>query len=270
MVPLAKVNGINLHYRSSGKGEPLVLVAGWGTDLRTWIFQVRAFQKHFRVVRFDNRGVGRSDKPSGPYSMKQMAADVIGLMDYLHIRAANVLGLSMGGMIAQEVAINHPERVLKLVLGCTFAGQSEGSGPTEEYAKYAGHDAKKLRVTLAFLANNNPVARFFVVTVARLLSGHGIEGFTSQGAAIRDHDTSDRLHLIRCPTLIVAGTKDRVIRPSSSELIASRLNRGRLILIENGSHSISSENRREFNHVVLKFFRGNVIATQSLDRITGR
>jgi len=256
-MPFARVNGINLHYRCFDRGEPLVLVAGWGTDLRTWVFQLPTFRKHFQVITFDNRGVGKSDKPTGPYSMKLMAADVIGLMDYLHIKAANVLGLSMGGMIAQEVAINYPDRVLRLVLGCTFASQNDGSGPTDDCRKHAAQDVVQLRVLLASLATNNRIARFFVVAIARLLAGHGIEGFKSQGAAIRDHDTTDRLHLIRCPALVVAGTHDRVISPSSSAFLASRLPHGRLVLIEDGSHSLGSEDRRKFNQVVLQFLLEN-------------
>jgi 3-oxoadipate enol-lactonase len=174
------------------------------------------------VVVFDNRGVGKSDKPSGPYSMKLMAADVIGLMDHLHIQAANVLGLSMGGMIAQELAINYPHRILKLVLGCTFACQNDGSGQTEEYSKHAGLNPIKTKLALASLANNRPIGRLFVLLWMRLVSRSWVAGFESQGAAIRDHDTCDRLHLIKSPTLVIAGTKDRVIRPSSSGLIASR------------------------------------------------
>ncbi|HUI72462.1 MAG TPA: alpha/beta fold hydrolase [Spirochaetia bacterium] len=252
-MPFAKVNGIHLHYRVSGKGEPLVLIAGWGTDSRTWAFQLLPFQKSFLVVRFDNRGVGRSDKPQGPYTMKVMAADVIGLMDHLGIGAANVVGLSMGGMIAQEVAINYPDRVLKLVLGSTFACQRNGSGPTAECARHAGGDARQFRLALASLAGKRSLGRLVVLAMIRLLSSYGMEGFKSQGAAIREHDTSDRLHLIQCPTLVIAGTRDRVIRPSSSEFIVSRLPRGSLKMIENGSHSISSENRREFNDAVLGF-----------------
>ena len=264
-MPFAKVNGINLHYRCSGNGEPLILVAGWGTDLRTWIFQLPTFRKHFQAITFDNRGVGRSDKPTGPYSMRLMAADVIGLMDYLHIKTANVLGLSMGGMIAQEVAINYPDRVIRLILGCTFASRRDGSGPTDDYIRHAKQDVVQQRILLASLATNNPITRFFVVTVARLLAKHGIEGFKSQGAAIRDHDTTDRLHSIMCPTLVVAGTKDRVIRPKSSELVASRLPRGRLVMIANGSHSISSENRQEFNQVALRFLLDDAEGLKALN-----
>jgi len=265
-MPTAQVNGIKLHYRVHGKGEPLVLIAGWGTDLRAWIFQLPAFRKYFRVVTFDNRGVGKSDKPTGPYSMKLMAADVIGLMNSLDIVAGHVLGLSMGGMIAQEVAINYPDRVLRLVLGCTFAYQGDSSGQTDEYSKLTKLDPKQIKLTLASLANNNPVGRVFVVLWMKLMSKSWAAGFKSQGAAIKGHDTSDRLRLIKSPTLVIAGIKDRVIRPSSSEFIASRIPGARLVMIENGSHSMSAENRKEFNKAVLAFLRSVYI----LKRITSR
>ena len=254
-MPIAEVNGIKLNYHVTGNGEPLILVAGWGTDLRAWAFQLLAFRKYFRVIAFDNRGIGKSDKPGGPYSMRLMADDVIGIMDCLHIKAAHVLGLSMGGMIAQEVAINYPNRVLKLVLGCTFACQNGSSGPTDEYAKGSGLNTVRTRIRLAWLANNRPVGRFLIVQLVRLISRNGIAGFESQGAAILNHDTSDRLHLIEAHTIVITGTKDRVIRPSSSEFIVSRISKASLVKIENGSHSISTENRKEFNKEVLSFLR---------------
>ncbi len=254
-MPSAHVNGITLNYAVHGRGLPLILIAGWGTDLRSWVFQVPAFRKFFQVITIDNRGVGKSDKPEGPYSMKMMAADVIALMDHLHIRAAHVLGLSMGGMIAQELSITYPDRVLKLVLGCTFACQKGDSGPTEEYLRRTVPGAKPLKLELAALANNNPIMRAFVHVWMRLMSRSWASGFESQGAAIRSHDTSARLHLIRSPTLVVAGTRDRVIRASSSEFLAARIPAARLVMIEGGSHSMSAENRRAFNTVVLSFLR---------------
>lgn len=255
-MPFADVNGIRLHYRVHGKGEPLVLVAGWGTDLRAWVFQLLSFVRDFRVVVFDNRGVGRSDKPEGPYSIAQMAADVVGLMDHLDIPAAHVLGLSMGGMIAQELAITYPRRVMKLVLGCTFAWKEEGSGQTEEYLAELKGDVSRAKLALASLANNNALDRAFVRLWMRLVSRSWAAGFESQGAAIRDHDTRERLHLITASTLVIAGTKDRVILPSSSRLLTARIPDARLVMIENGSHSMSAENRREFNRAVLSFLQG--------------
>jgi 3-oxoadipate enol-lactonase len=256
-MPKALVNGISLHYRVSGRGEPLVLLAGWGTSLRAWMFQLPAFSAHFRVLSFDNRGAGRSDKPPGPYTIRLLADDAVALMDHLHLKAANVLGISMGGMIAQEVAINYPTRVLKLVLGSTFAFQGEDSGPTDDYARRASQDARQVRLILASLASNNFLVRHAAGMVVRVSSHFGMDGFRAQGAAIREHDTRSRLHLIKCPTLVIVGTNDRVIRPSSSTYIASKVPNGTLVVIENGSHSIGSESRKRFNKAVLKFLNGS-------------
>lgn len=121
-MPIAKVNGINMAYDVAGKGEPLVLVMGLGGTRQSWVFQKRAFSRHFKVVTFDSRGVGKSDKTSEPFAMKTMADDTIGLMDHLGIDRAHVLGVSHGGRVAQEVAINYPDRVIKLVLASTNTG----------------------------------------------------------------------------------------------------------------------------------------------------
>jgi pimeloyl-ACP methyl ester carboxylesterase len=121
-MPTAKVNGINIAYDVTGKGEPLVLIMGLGGTLGSWVFQKRAFSKHFKVITFDSRGMGKSDKPSEPFTMKTLADDTIGLMNHLNIDKAHVLGVSHGGRVAQEVAINYPERVNKLVLASTNIG----------------------------------------------------------------------------------------------------------------------------------------------------
>lgn len=115
-MPKAKVNGININYRVQGKREFLVLIMGYSGDQTGWIFQTSAFKKYYCVITFDNRGVGKTDKPGGAYSTKMMADDTVGLMDHLGIKKAHVLGVSMGGMTAQAVAVNYPERINKLVL----------------------------------------------------------------------------------------------------------------------------------------------------------
>ena len=119
---VAKVGEINVSYKVSGNGQPLVLIIGFGSTQNLWYSQVCAFSKHYRVVTFDNRGVGKSDKPPGPYTTKMMAGDTIALMDRLGIEKAHIVAGSMGGMIAQEMAIDHPQRVNKIVLFCTTAG----------------------------------------------------------------------------------------------------------------------------------------------------
>ncbi|MFP3880362.1 MAG: alpha/beta fold hydrolase, partial [Dehalococcoidia bacterium] len=111
-MPLASVNGININYRVAGDGEPLVMIMGFSAGRIGWVPQLRFFKRYYRVVTFDNRGAGRSDKPPGPYSTGMMADDTAKLMDVLGIEKAHIMGLSMGGMIAQELAINYPQRVM--------------------------------------------------------------------------------------------------------------------------------------------------------------
>jgi len=142
-MPIANLDGININYRIYGEGEPLVLIMGFGTPLSMRIDQVRFFKKHFRVVAFDNRGVGRSHKPKGPYSTRMMAEDTAKLMDYLGIGKAHVMGISMGGMIAQELAINHPDKVNKLVLACTYAAQDENSETLKKWPSCGQKSAPK-------------------------------------------------------------------------------------------------------------------------------
>jgi 3-oxoadipate enol-lactonase len=136
-MPIAKVNGVNLAYDVSGTGEPLVLIMGWGGTRQGWVSQKRAFSKHFKVVTFDNRCIGKSDKRDEPYTIKTVADDTIGLMDYLGIDKAHILGVSGGGRVAQEVAINYPQRVLKLVLASTTHG-GEGEEMLPEMQKVLG------------------------------------------------------------------------------------------------------------------------------------
>jgi pimeloyl-ACP methyl ester carboxylesterase len=118
----ANVNGINIAYDVYGQGEPLVLIMGLGGTRQSWVFQKRAFSKHFKVITFDSRGIGKSDKPDEPFTIKTIADDTIGLMDHLNIDKAHILGVSHGGRVAQEVAINYPDRVNRLVLASTNTG----------------------------------------------------------------------------------------------------------------------------------------------------
>ncbi|TBR18353.1 alpha/beta fold hydrolase, partial [bacterium] len=116
-------SGLRLAYETHGRGETLLLIAGLGRDRRMWDAQVPALSKGLRVVTFDNRGVGQSDSPAGPYTAAQMAADAAGLLDVLEVESAHVAGASLGGLIAQELALSRPARVSRLALLCTHPGQ---------------------------------------------------------------------------------------------------------------------------------------------------
>jgi pimeloyl-ACP methyl ester carboxylesterase len=265
-MPKAKVNGISINYRVEGQGEPLVMIMGFSGRGGDWRFQTRVFKNYYRVITFDNRGVGKTDKPSGPYTIKMMEDDTIGLMDHLAIDKAHILGMSMGGMIAQELALNHPDRVKKLILGCTFASNETARDELTDFApelleimESAGQsdaDIRKVASSIAVYAFGNN--KWFWSIILPLLMRIrillvGTRGFMGQYEAALTHNTMDRLHMIEAPTLVITGTADRVIPPNSSDIIASRIPDARLVKVENGSHAFFFEMRSRFNQEVLNF-----------------
>jgi pimeloyl-ACP methyl ester carboxylesterase len=268
-MPLAKLNGIKIHYRVDGKGDALVMIMGFSASRIGWTPQVPFFRNHYRVVTFDNRGTGKSDKPPGPYSTRMMADDTVRLMDFLGIEKAHVMGLSMGGMIAQELAIGHPDRVMKLVLACTYATQDETSGSTMEQLRLwqlAPDKKVGAMIALAFNSRLHRLTFAFLATIGgRWMGASSRAGIAGQSEACRQHNTLERLPLIRVPTLVIVGTADRVIKPASSEVIAGRIPGAKLVRVEGGAHYFSLENRNVFNRIVLDFLRSDAPITAELD-----
>jgi 3-oxoadipate enol-lactonase len=254
-----------MYYEVQGKGEPLVLIQGFGGGHQGWFFQVPAFKKHFLVVTFDNRGIGKTDRPTEQYTIKTMADDVIGLMDYLVIDKAHILGLSLGGMVAQEIAISYPHRVRKLILGSTFATKRTGE-VTPESPRYSGVEKALSNTTMQNLefdklmkfmisaAFNKALYRIFFTLVLRIQrKSIDIEGYFEQIRAVSDYDTADRLHLIQAPTLVITGTGDRLVSSHDSDTIAARIPNAKLVKVDSGSHAFFIEMRGRFNEEVLAF-----------------
>jgi pimeloyl-ACP methyl ester carboxylesterase len=265
-MPRASINGVNLYYEVQGEGYPLFLVQGFGGGGKGWRLQVRAFRKHFRTVVFDSRGIDKSEKPREPYTIKDLADDITGLMDHLGMERAHILGMSFGSIVAQEFAISHADRVNRLVLACASYGEDDpnevhpeivsvfGGAKGPEVFDPASVDFEHANSVVINMAFNKrfyrmlfgPVSKWYVKT-------RGIEGHRAQIQAVAGHKTLDRLHLIASPTLVLTGTEDKIIPPKNSEIIASHIPNARLVKIEGGSHALSIEHRKEFNAEVLRF-----------------
>lgn len=267
-MPKAQVNGINLYYQVHGQGEPLVMIQGFGGGHEGWFFQTRAFRERFRVVVFDNRGIGKSDRSPGPYTIDTMAGDTIGLMDSLGIEKAHILGISLGGIVAQEVAISHPGRVMKLVLACTHTGEGDIGDVHPDMLKAIGVaegsmepdlssvDMMETMGTIVSLAFSRRLYRMILVPLARYqMRRVGPGAYLEQLEAVVGHTTAERLPQVQSPTLVIAGSEDRIVSPRSSEDIARRIPNAKLVMVEGGSHAFNIEMRGRFNREVLDFLR---------------
>jgi pimeloyl-ACP methyl ester carboxylesterase len=270
----ARVGGIELFYEEQGAGDPLLLIMGFATDSVAWMFQVPAFAARYRTITFDNRGVGRSSKPSGPYTIHEMADDALGLLDHLGVPRAHVLGLSMGGMIAQELTLRHPERVRSLVLAATYPEPDEEIERTRQFTldQLGGRisAAGELQIDLAAI---NPLMLFqhllplvfsqeFIATqlpklmqlfAGALQYGFSMEAILGQMEALMGHKATDRLHRIAVPTLVVTGDADRLIPPANSEILAANIPGAQLVRLPGGTHGFNIEQPDTFNRTVLDF-----------------
>jgi 3-oxoadipate enol-lactonase len=265
----ANVNGVNIDYDVCGQGEPLVLIQGLGGPRSGWIFQTRAFSKYYRVITFDNRGVGKSDKPSQPYTVRTMADDTRALLDHLGVDKAHVLGASLGGMVAQEMAISYPDRVMKLILACTAAGMGPTNGTAVETVGHGSAlreaditdprsvDMGRVMSEVMKLSFNKRLSKMFFVPLSKTyLRFREVQAISGQLEAAMAHSTLDRLDQIKAPTLVIVGTGDRLIPSQSSEMLANMIPGARLVKLNGGSHAFFMEMRGRFNKEVLDFLRG--------------
>ena len=264
---MARVRDINIYYEIHGKGEPLVLIYGYAGDSGLWFRQTPILSKKYRVIAFDNRGVGRSDKPDIPYTMAMMAEDVAGLLDVIGVDAAHIFGISMGGMIAQHFALNYPQRVTSLMLGCTYCGgiRSIPIGP-EALAALADFERFK-KMTLEeivwqlvpFLFSRKFIEKNPDVVEERVAKSleypTPMHGVTRQAEAIMGHDTYELLPKIKLPTLVIAGDNDRLIPVENSRILASKIPKAELAIIKGAGHEFFIEDPEETNQVVLGFLR---------------
>ena len=263
-MPYAQVKDLQLYYETQGTGEPLLLIPGFATGLWTWFKQVPALAEQFRVIAYDPRGVGRSDKPEQPFNMRTLADDIAGLLEALNIKEAHVLGTSFGGFVAQEFALAYPRLTRSLVLCCTSFGGARHLLPAQStlaaFATSEGVNSEaraRKNLALAFspeyLAENG--AEFETVIDQRLRNPVAEAAFIQQLQAAATFDAADRVDDITAPTLIVTGDGDAVVPAENSRNLAAAIPRAQLLIIEAGSHMFFIERAAEFNRAVVAFIK---------------
>ena len=244
------VNGIRLAYAIQGEGEPLVLITGLAYCSWFWHKVTPGLSEHFQVITFDNRGAGDTDKPDGPYSIPMMAADTIGLMDALELRESYVLGHSLGGFIAQELAVTRPDLVSKLILASTNYGGTKIIPPTQEaidvLTNREGDPVELIRRGIAIacapgFSEKNPAVADELMAYrlqnrvppqqyqAQVKAGLGMSEFSEE-------QISERMARIQVPVLLLFGEQDEVVPPGNAALMAGKLPNAEIKILPDAGH----------------------------------
>ena len=275
----AEINGIRICYDIHGEGEPVVLIHGFSDRKEHWRAQVDELAEHFKIIRFDNRGAGKSDRPDETYTMDVYADDINGLLDHLNVDITNIIGHSLGGMIVQNFVLKYPERVNKVVLINTIPGITPPGVPPDQgiemYRKnaIAGLEARKESPINAFLAGAKPsYSRNFwkqmkedtkkkfhgIWSVEDLLEektkyGPTAADYNHQAEALKTHNVYERLHEIKNEVLVLAADKDKTCPKLICEKMHELLPNSKFIVIENAGHQSVLEYPHIINQHIIKF-----------------
>jgi 3-oxoadipate enol-lactonase len=271
-MPFADSHGTRIYWDEQGAGAPILLIMGLGYPSAMWHRARPALSASYRTIALDNRGVGQSDVPPGPYSIALMASDAAAVLDAAGVPSAHVFGVSMGGMIAQEFALRYPERVQSLILGCTAAG-----GPNAKRAEPAAIEMLKARTWMSReQAAEAAVPFIYDAATPRHLIDEDIAqrhpwpttpaGYLAQLQAILAWESFSRLPQITAPTLVVHGKVDRLVPPGNGELIAAHIPGAQLVLLERASHLFSTDQPEAAEKAVLEFLVSQPIRANAVDK----
>lgn len=236
-----------LHHLAEGDGEPLLLIQGMSGTHVSWGDRfLDALHGHgLRTIRYDHRGTGRSPRVDGAFSIAELADDAAGLLEQLGLESAHVLGISMGGMVAQELALRHPERIRTLALGCTYCGgpgaELTGEAVAQRLAAALMSGDRERALRVGYEVNLSPrfredASRFEAFHAMATTLPVAVDVIMLQMQAILGHDTSARLHEIAAPTLVIHGTADEMLPVRNGELIGSLIPGARLELLDGVGH----------------------------------
>jgi 3-oxoadipate enol-lactonase len=254
----AHANGIDIHYELSGTGPVVVLAHSLATDLSLWDAQVAALAGRYAVLRCDARGHGGSDAPDGDYTWELLCADLLGLFDALGMKRVHYVGLSMGGMLGQHLALRAPERIASLTLACTTSRFPPGAAavwPERVAAVRALGMASQVEPTLSrwFTPGYRAAHPDVMARIGALIAATPPAGFIGWAHAIPTIDLTDRLGEIRCPTLVIGGADDPGTPPALQEIIAAGIPGARLEIIPHAAHLANIEQAAIFNRLLGEF-----------------
>lgn len=262
----ARINGVELAYELHGTGTPIVMIHGAQGDQSMFSGFAPQFARDYRVLTFDQRGSGLSEKPDMPYSIAMIADDTAALMDHVGFAKAHIVGVSMGGMIAQEFAIRHPGKVISLVLGCTTPGGPNAiamGGPalTNAYSTQpmSAEERGKALAEAAFSKGYLAAHPEIITNMIESRRQRPIDntGFTHRMKAAREHDTYDKLGQIRCPTLVITGKDDALISWENSRILKEKIAGSEFVLLEPAGHCFWMEKPQESHDAIAKFIAGH-------------
>lgn len=258
-MPYADNSGVKIYWEERGEGDPVLLIMGLGYALDMWYRTAPVLSQRYRTISFDNRGVGRSDVPTGPYLMQAMAADAAAVMDSAGVARAHVFGISMGGMIAQEVALQYPERVRSLILGCTSHGGLEAVPADAEViatlmARGTMSAEDGVRAMVPFIYDpSTPRERIEEDLEIRRRTFPTAAGYFAQVQGIFAFEARHRLPQIKVPTLVVHGESDRLVPPENGRRIAKLIEGATLVMISQASHIFPTDQPEAAHQAILNF-----------------
>jgi 3-oxoadipate enol-lactonase len=256
-MPTIQVNQINLYYEEHGSGPPLVFIHGLGSSTRDWENQVSEFSTSYRVITFDLRGHGRSDKPGGPYTIPMMAADLEGLLQALHTPLANLVGISLGGAVAFQFALDYPSRVKTITI--VNSGPSLGGTPEQaqqEIERRVGIvqqlGMRAMGEALSSTLFPKPEQIALRETFVARWAENDPQAYIEATRSMLGWNVMDRLEAITCPTLILSADQD-YSPVAAKEAYASLMPNARLVVIPDAHHATPLEQPEKFNAALMDF-----------------
>lgn len=260
-MPKVQINGIDLFFDIKGRGEPLLLIAGFLCDHAYWSLIMPSLVSQYQVIRLDNRGMGRSSAPESHYSLKQMASDVAGLLDHIAIDKVHLAGHSMGGQIAQELVLAHPEKVQSLMLLSSLAkGNELFNSIIETWGDlYSNVDLKLYeKVVLPWIFTDTfysipGMIEGLIEFAIRYPFPPATHSLYDHSRAMLDFDTTNRLQQIHCPTLVLVGKQDILTPLKFSQQLAQGISNAELVVLDGGGHGFLIESPDAVVSAMLNF-----------------